>query len=164
VNGFGLFETAGGEGVWEQISGATGGQAACLENGAWRNPAGNIAGSIPHDNCSYIEGQGGESLAVEFDVLANLVQAGKSGNINLNFQETEGQNFADDTYIHYRHRGSNAGSNGEGSIIALDENGNEWIADLSQVNSSGNWFENDPLVLVAVNEEGDEVDLVITFH
>lgn len=164
VTGFGEIITVGGEfeiliedGPGVNENGEPHG--TCGPGGAWTNPGGNQAQNVPHENCIDTIVVGDSVIEVTFSVFANYVQP-PSGNINLNFQETEGQDI-DDAYIHYQSRQDR--THGEGIIIAIDDEGNEWTVDLSQVNGDGNWFENDPLILIAVNEDDDEVELEISW-
>lgn len=152
VTGLGTFETTGGASIIREsgpgINELGNEVGTCESGGAWRNPGGNLSGSVPHANCTTTEQA--SLLNVTFSQNANLVYA-KNGNINLNFKDI------DDAYIHYQVRQNR--TKGEGFILAVGDDDSEWVVDLSQVNANSNWFDNNPLQLTAFN--GDDIALLI---
>jgi hypothetical protein len=120
------------------------------------------------NNCVRTTSSG--ELVVEFETIANYVQAARSGNIHLNFsacgyteQEIEPEVFdwvqtscETKTYIHYKKNSD--WTEGAGVIFGRDSDDNQWTIDLSQIQLPGDTEMKDRVIgyLLAVGPSNAE--------
>lgn len=131
----------GGTVIYRESGPSNNGQGTCEAGGAYRNHGGQLAATVPHDQCATIVP--GSEVTVTFAETANYVLA-TSGNVQLNFSldPVTGEKRG------VQYKKNSDWTTGFGVLVGSGDDGSTWTIDLSQISSSSNLLDDPPRALI----------------